>query len=176
MPLFDDLTKRVFVTVGTTSFDDLISHVLQPDTLDVLEDCGYSHLTLQVGRGAEPVITHDRRIGIEWYRLKDSILPDIESASLVISHAGAGSCLEVLRAGKPLVVVVNHVLMGNHQTELANKLQAEQHALTYCPAPADDRHASFRSAALSPVPVDRDDLVPESLKALLAFLILSSTV
>lgn len=28
-------TKRVFVTVGTTSFDALISHVLHPDTLDV---------------------------------------------------------------------------------------------------------------------------------------------
>lgn len=31
----ESTTKRVFVTVGTTLFDDLIRHVLQPDTLQV---------------------------------------------------------------------------------------------------------------------------------------------
>lgn len=29
-------TNLVFVTVGTTSFDDLIESVLQPETLDVM--------------------------------------------------------------------------------------------------------------------------------------------
>lgn len=44
---------------------------------------------------------------------------------------GAGSCLEVLGAGKPLLVVVNDKLMDNHQLELAKKLQADGHLL-YC--------------------------------------------
>ena len=47
----------------------------------------------------------------------------MESADLVISHAGAGTCLEVLRLGKPLVVIVNRSLLGNHQVWIAKSLE-----------------------------------------------------
>ena len=46
----------------------------------------------------------------------------MESADLVISHAGAGTCLEVLRLGKPLIVVVNRSLLGNHQVGIGKSL------------------------------------------------------
>ncbi|KAJ8311496.1 LOW QUALITY PROTEIN: hypothetical protein KUTeg_010851 [Tegillarca granosa] len=46
-------------------------------------------------------------------------------------HGGAGSCLETLGAGKPLLVVINEDLMDNHQLELAYKLFKDQH-IYYC--------------------------------------------
>lgn len=46
-------------------------------------------------------------------------------------HTGAGSCLEVLGANKPLVVVINEELMNNHQVELADQLSSDGH-LFYC--------------------------------------------
>ena len=42
---------------------------------------------------------------------------------------GAGSIIESLTLQKPLVVVVNQVLMNNHQTELAQQLHSEGYLL-----------------------------------------------
>lgn len=49
----------------------------------------------------------------------------MSTAALVLSHAGAGTCLEALEAGKPLLVVVNDFLADNHQLELASKFNQE---------------------------------------------------
>lgn len=70
------------------------------------------------------------------YDFKPSLLEDILGAALVISHAGAGTCLETLEAKKPLIVVVNETLMNNHQTELAGKLASDGHC-AYCNSPKE---------------------------------------
>ncbi|KAJ6657427.1 hypothetical protein lerEdw1_002486 [Lerista edwardsae] len=131
--------KSAFVTVGTTSFDDLIAAVTAPEALQarllwsrVLQDLGYSKIVLQVGRGTicpDPVAT--TTFTLEVFRFKNSLSEDIQRADFIISHAGAGSCLEVLEAGKPLLVVVNDRLMDNHQLELARQLHLDGH-LFYC--------------------------------------------
>ena len=64
---------------------------------------------------------------VEYFRFKDSIAEDIRRADLIISHAGAGSCLEALSAKKPLLVVINEDLMDNHQLELAQQLHEDGH-------------------------------------------------
>ncbi|XP_031208222.1 UDP-N-acetylglucosamine transferase subunit ALG13 homolog, partial [Mastomys coucha] len=100
--------KRVFVTVGTTSFDELVARVVAHDCVQVLKSLGYNQLVHQVGRGTVvPETFSTESFTLDVYRYKDSLKEDLQQADLVISHAGAGSCLESLEKGKPLVVVVN---------------------------------------------------------------------
>ncbi|XP_067404344.1 UDP-N-acetylglucosamine transferase subunit ALG13-like isoform X2 [Emydura macquarii macquarii] len=127
--------KSAFVTVGTTSFEELIAAVTAPESLQVFRSLGYSKLALQIGRGAvapEPFSTE--AFTLEVFRFKDSLAEDLQKADLVISHAGAGTCLETLEKGKPLLVVVNEKLMNNHQLELATQLYRDGH-LFYCTSP-----------------------------------------
>nr|CAG4652346.1 EOG090X0KOU [Triops cancriformis] len=144
------MTGNVFVTVGTTSFDSFIKAVLDENTLQVLKKLGYSNLTLQVGKGQEPRVSDVTGLRITWYRFKPSIQADFESADLVISHAGAGSCLEALQAGKRLLVVINESLMGNHQLELAEKLCELGHASMCVPATLPSTLLSLPSTAQNP--------------------------
>ncbi|KAI5630086.1 hypothetical protein C0J50_7811, partial [Silurus asotus] len=124
--------KTVFVTVGTTSFDDLIISLSSEEVVKALIQRGYTDVVLQVGQGSYVPDAHScPGLRLQTFRFKKSIAENIHNAHLVISHAGAGSCLEVLGAGKPLLVVVNDKLMDNHQLELAKQLQAEGHLL-YC--------------------------------------------
>ncbi|XP_038603628.1 putative bifunctional UDP-N-acetylglucosamine transferase and deubiquitinase ALG13 [Tachyglossus aculeatus] len=124
--------RSVFVTVGTTRFDELVACLSAIEGVRTIEDLGYRRLVLQIGKGTvapEPFASAE--FTLEVYRYKDSLKEDIQKADLVISHAGAGSCLEILEAKKPLVVVINDKLMDNHQLELAQKLHQEGH-LFYC--------------------------------------------
>uniref|UniRef100_A0A0B7AAC8 UDP-N-acetylglucosamine transferase subunit ALG13 n=2 Tax=Arion vulgaris TaxID=1028688 RepID=A0A0B7AAC8_9EUPU len=126
--------RKLFVTVGTTKFNSLIREVTTNDALKTLAKLGFSDILLQIGRGEyEPSNVNDASDipHVSYYRLKDSISDDIAQADLVISHAGAGSIIDSLSAGKSVLVVVNDELMDNHQTELAEKLAAEGH-LHYC--------------------------------------------
>lgn len=124
--------KTVFLTVGTTSFDELIESITSAEAAQALKARGYERLVLQVGRGSLlPAADSCPHISLEAYRFKASLAEDMKQADLVISHAGAGSCLEALGAGKPLLVVVNDKLMDNHQLELAKQLHMDSHSL-YC--------------------------------------------
>ncbi|XP_064283246.1 UDP-N-acetylglucosamine transferase subunit ALG13 homolog [Passer domesticus] len=123
--------KSVFVTVGTTSFDELIATARSPPALQALQSRGYQKLVLQVGRGSLPQPSSSSAVAVEAFRFKDSLAEELQSADLVISHAGAGSCLETLEKGKPLIVVINDKLMDNHQLELAKQLHRDGYVL-YC--------------------------------------------
>eukprot|EP00041_Stephanoeca_diplocostata_P011009 m.177698 g.177698 ORF g.177698 m.177698 type:complete len:168 (+) comp18377_c1_seq1:276-779(+) len=122
--------KGAFVTVGTTEFDALIKVVGSVDFVQFLKQHGYDQLRIQYGRGTarptkEAIDSPDFKI--DAFDYKPSITPDMDWADLIISHAGAGSCMEALEAGKKLVVVINDVLADNHQAELAQQLQVEQY-------------------------------------------------
>lgn len=129
--------EKVFATVGTTKFNQLVRALLSTEVLDELRRLRCKELLVQVGSGDDispeciEKVRDSHQIEISFYRLKRSIADDIANADLVISHAGAGSCIEVLNAHKVAIVVVNEKLMGNHQAELAQKLSDESYLL-YC--------------------------------------------
>ncbi|XP_065573669.1 UDP-N-acetylglucosamine transferase subunit ALG13-like [Artemia franciscana] len=127
------MKQVVFVTVGTTKFDKLIQVVESEEFKKVLKEEKISKIIIQYGRGKKPNLANSSELEVETYSLKEDITDDFRCSDLVISHAGAGSCLEALEWKKRLIIVVNNQLMGNHQMELAKKLQANHNALCCTP-------------------------------------------
>jgi len=117
---------RVFVTVGSTQFPSLTTAVLQPEVTEILAGMGFTHMVIQ-GGSCLPSVPTSCPLTVDCWAYKPSLAEDMASADLIISHAGAGTCLEVLELGKPLVVIVNSRLMGNHQVELAERLAQDGH-------------------------------------------------
>lgn len=101
---------------------------------------GYRRLVVQRGNGDyEP---HNLRgpiaangLHVEFFEYAPSLSGHMESASLIISHAGSGSIFESLSLSKPLIVVPNPLLMDNHQEELGQHLAALGHLA--CSSPRD---------------------------------------
>lgn len=118
--------------MGTTRFDLLCEYIMKLPVLSALKKIGCKDVTFQIGNSdVEPGSYVKDGVKLNLYRFKDNIHEDIKNSDLVISHAGAGSCLETLEFKKPLLVVVNENLMDNHQLELAERLQIDGH-LYYC--------------------------------------------
>ncbi|KAI0797935.1 glycosyl transferase [Abortiporus biennis] len=122
---------HAFVTVGSTRFDTLVQRALSDSVIDVLRSKGYSKIVVQCGNSDFNTESYERcgdcwvRKGdedIEVWRFKESLQEEYKQADLVISHAGSGTILDVLRMRKPLIVIPNETLLDNHQQELASAL------------------------------------------------------
>ncbi|KAF9264767.1 hypothetical protein L218DRAFT_1025242 [Marasmius fiardii PR-910] len=126
-----------FVTVGSTRFDNLVNCVLSQPVLSSLQSKGYTQLIIQCGssdfelryllQGKDVFMSEKGGIRIECWEYRASLRGEYERADLVISHAGSGTILEVLRLGKPLIVVPNSTLLDDHQQELATALEGMNH-------------------------------------------------
>ena len=149
--------KTLFVTVGTTRFDLLISQFNSPEFLTCLaEEGGIQRLVIQHGHSPapSPPSSHPPMMQIELFSFRPSLQPHLQEADLVVSHAGAGSIMETLALGKPLVVVVNAALHDNHQLELSGQLHADRHLVATKPEELHGCLARFFSSppALLPIP------------------------
>jgi len=119
--------RTIFVTVGTTLFEKLIQLSTSVEALDWMKQNGYKRLVVQYGKGQKPELRADdikkRGLEVELYDFKPTLAQDMAQADLILSHAGAGTVCEVLQQKTPrLVVVVNTLLMDNHQLELAHAM------------------------------------------------------
>lgn len=121
--------RTVYVTVGSTRFDDLIKNVTTDEFLKLLQLKGCKNLVLQIGKGEkvnEQNISIKYGINVEQYDFKiEPKRTDIINADLIIGHAGAGTCLDILTNRKPGILVINETLMNNHQQELALHMKKE---------------------------------------------------
>jgi len=129
-----------FVTVGSTQFEPLVAKVLEEEVLEVLCSLGFDEICVQMGSGRLPEGLAGQEAEEGWkaekggmkirlVRYKKNLADEMQRADLVIGHAGAGTILESLELGKPLVVVVNDALMDNHQLELADRLAKDGYLL-----------------------------------------------
>jgi beta-1,4-N-acetylglucosaminyltransferase len=144
-----DIGRRILVTVGSTGFDALISVVTSWSFLLSIARLGYYHISIQYGnshtvfqpghdipkqvsikhmeddlivmRLPSHLLSHTKDVDlyIQGYSYCIGLMKEIQQSDLVISHAGSGTILDVLRCGRPLIVVPNRQLMDNHQLELA---------------------------------------------------------
>jgi len=126
-----------FFTVGSTKFDSLVEAAFSTGVLSSLHRRGYTDVIIQCGNSTfnyassieggitQTLLKDDVRI--EFWKFKPSLQAEFEKADLVISHAGSGTILDVLRLGKPLIVVPNPTLLDNHQQELAFALSELGH-------------------------------------------------
>lgn len=114
----------IFVTVGTTDFDQL---VLAADALAAAPDADF---VIQIGHGhVEP--KHAR-----WFRMAPSLEPYYEEAELVITHGGLGTLTEVLQRDLPAVGVSNPDRYDRHQDQILRALSEAGH-LIWCQDLAD---------------------------------------
>lgn len=95
----------IFVTVGSTQFDELIRAVDQIAATGGLSE----PVVCQIGNGGY-IPRHCKH-----YRFKPSIDDDLEKSSLVICHGGA-TVLSLLAMEKMFIAVANTHLADDHQS------------------------------------------------------------
>ncbi|PFH52445.1 glycosyltransferase family 1 protein [Amanita thiersii Skay4041] len=152
----------VFVTVGSTKFDTLIETVLSEPFIEALHAKEFTRLVVQCGDSScshTATLDHGSltllnigEVEIEIWKYKPNLEEEYKRADLVISHAGSGTILEVLRLRKPLIVVPNPTLLDNHQEELAKTLANLGHLETTTIRDLPNSLASFDAESIVPFP------------------------
>ena len=122
---------------------------------------GFGRLVLQIGTtgtyvphrllpAGEAEGVHRSGLEVCLFRLVPSLAGYVRDADLVISHAGAGSLFEALRAGKMVLAVPNGALMDNHQVELASELAARKFLFWCEPSGLEGALGTLDAGALVP--------------------------
>jgi beta-1,4-N-acetylglucosaminyltransferase len=121
---------NVFVTVGTTEFDELLNVLVTPKVINSLIGYGFTSMTVQKGQGKftldlTTLSNEFPKFTVTIYDKKPSLDEDMRKSDLIISHGGSGCIFESLHHGRKLITVINESLMGNHQEELSEELEKQ---------------------------------------------------
>ncbi|KAK4517730.1 uncharacterized protein ATC70_001072 [Mucor velutinosus] len=153
----------LFVTVGSTGFDDLIHQTTGSDFLNALSEAGIRKVVYQFGSSeqvfAKNLQSYNGKIlDLDGYKYKASIAEDMEQADVIISHAGAGTILQALRMkNKKLIIVVNMSLMDNHQYQLAQAMHSSNYAICSGMSELTDTLRNINHSQLTPFPAAKPE-------------------
>eukprot|EP01061_Rhynchopus_euleeides_P007405 TRINITY_DN16457_c0_g2_i1.p2 TRINITY_DN16457_c0_g2~~TRINITY_DN16457_c0_g2_i1.p2 ORF type:complete len:254 (+),score=97.21 TRINITY_DN16457_c0_g2_i1:451-1212(+) len=114
---------RCIVTVGSTMFEALIKSVDSEAVLDALRALGIKEVVVQKGNGKHFPSAIAEAPDVKVFEYSQEVPAMLRSASLVLSHAGAGTVLDCLLNDRDLIIVPNETLMSNHQVQLAEELE-----------------------------------------------------
>ena len=109
----------IFVAVGTTDFDNLITE------MDHLAPTLEEKIVMQIGNGQ-----YTPR-NAEYFRFAPSLAPYYEQCDIIVAHGGWGIVSEALERGKKLICVENAEAHNAHQRDLLNALVKERY-IVWC--------------------------------------------
>ena len=107
----------IFVTVGTTDFDDLLR------AMDALAPTLGEEVVAQTGRGCYAPLH------MVHFAFAPSLEPYYAQARLVVAHGGLGTAIEVLQRGIKLIGVSNPDRYDHHQDDILRTLSERGHML-----------------------------------------------
>jgi len=107
---------NIFVTVGTTGFDDLIRYI------DLLET--EFTVIMQISNEAQYIPNNHR-----YFEFTDDIEQYYTAADIVVTHAGAGSIYRLLELNKRIIIVPNMSRIDSHQMDIADYMDRNKFAL-----------------------------------------------
>lgn len=118
------------MTVGSTKFDKLIETIenQSDEFIKLLDRFQIGRVLIQHGRSKAPTlkVPANCKVSVRDYLKPEEMSRELDEASVIITHGGAGTIFEVLRGKKEkleaLVVVENDGLMDCHQAELIETL------------------------------------------------------
>ncbi len=119
--------KILCISVGSTKFDSFITYISSAFFIASIVKLGYSKLIVQHGTSLFSG-KGNSDIEIESFQYSGNLCEYFKMADVIICHAGAGTCLELIDLNKKFIVVDNVGLADQHQRELAIKLSE----LSYC--------------------------------------------
>jgi UDP-N-acetylglucosamine transferase subunit ALG13 len=108
---------KIFVTVGTTSFNSLIRFI------DESFDKKQYEIIFQIAEGK----FHPENF--QYFKFSGNIEQYYTDCDIVITHAGAGSIYRLLELKKKIIIVPNLERIDKHQIEIAEYMKEKEHAL-----------------------------------------------
>jgi UDP-N-acetylglucosamine transferase subunit ALG13 len=99
----------IFVTVGTQlPFDRLIG---------AMDDWAAAHPHIKVFAQVGPTTRPPRHMAHAAFLSPQEAETRLRSASLIVAHAGMGTVLTALQAGRPVVILPRRASLGEHRNE-----------------------------------------------------------